>query len=62
MTCVIGRSLIHYVPPSPSPSPTPTPSLAPLSIQLAVDVCIPEPLGGVGGEAIYIGRYIYYPR
>ena len=25
------------------------------SIQLAVDVSIPEPLGGVGGEAVYIG-------
>ena len=26
-----------------------------VSMQLAVDVCIPEPFGGVDGEAIYIG-------
>ena len=37
-------------------------SLAPslyYSIQLAVDVSIPEPLGGVGGEAVYIGTYMH---
>ena len=27
------------------------------SIQLAVDASIPEPLGGVGGETVYIGMH-----
>lgn len=31
------------------------------SIQLAVDASIPEPLGGVGGEAVYIGMYASLP-
>ncbi len=26
------------------------------SMQVAVDVAIPEVFGGVGGEAVYIGR------
>ena len=27
------------------------------SMQLAVDVCIPEQFGGAEGEAVYIGTY-----
>ena len=40
---------------SPSSLTHPQPPPHHGSIQLAVDVSIPELLGGVGGEAIYIG-------
>ena len=31
-----------------------------LSMQLAVDVQIPDEFGGLNGEAIYIGRVIFF--